>query len=69
LAFNNLKEYSYFANSPNLTVLILSNNKITKIAKEVIKLQKLKTLDVENNDLSELPSELGFINSLVRLQV
>lgn len=69
LAYNNLREYNYFENSPNLTVLIISNNKIVKISKDILKLQKLKTFDLENNDLSELPYELGFINSLVRLQV
>ena len=29
----------------------------------------MKTLDLENNDLPDLPCEIGFINSLVRLQV
>jgi Leucine-rich repeat (LRR) protein len=26
-------------------------------------------LDVSNNDLSDLPCEIGFINSLVRIQI
>ena len=50
-------------------MLILSDNKIRSLSKDIFKLKKLKTLDVSNNDLSELPCEIGFINSLVRIQV
>ena len=34
-----------------------------------MKLKTLKTLDLSNNDMPDLPSELGFINSLVRMQI
>lgn len=32
-------------------------------------MQKLKTLDLSNNDLPDLPCEIGFIDGLVRLQL
>lgn len=50
-------------------MLTLNDNKIKKISGDIIKLTKLKTLDISNNDLPDLPSELGFIDSLVRLQL
>lgn len=69
LSFNRLVEFNYFDRCPNLTVLILSDNKIKSISKDIIKLNKLKTLDLSNNDLADLPCEIGFINSLVRIQI
>lgn len=52
-----------------MTVLILNDNKIKKISSNIVKLKQLKTLDLSNNDLPDLPSEIGFINSLVRMQI
>lgn len=52
-----------------MTVLILSDNKIRSLSRDIIKLKKLKTLDVSNNDLPDLPCEIGFINTLVRIQL
>ena len=49
--------------------MILNDNKLKKLSPNIIKLKELKTLDISNNDLPNLPSELGFINSLVRLQI
>ena len=47
----------------------MNDNKIKKISQNIIKLKELKTLDLSNNDLPDLPSEIGFINSLVRIQI
>lgn len=69
LSFNRLTEFNDFDRCPNLTVLILNDNKIKKIFPGIIKLQRLKTLDLSNNDLPDLPSEVGFIDSLVRMQI
>jgi Leucine-rich repeat (LRR) protein len=69
LSFNRLTEFDDFERCPNLTVLILNDNKIKKISHNIIKLKELKTLDLSNNDLPDLPSEIGFINNLVRLQI
>lgn len=69
LSFNRLTEFNDFDKCPNLSVLTLNDNKIKKISADIVKLQKLKTLDLSNNDLPDLPSELGFIDGLVRLQV
>ena len=55
LGFNRLTSYNQFSKSPNLTVLILSDNKLKVLSKDIFKLSKLKTLDVSNNDLSDLP--------------
>ena len=47
----------------------MSDNKIKSLSRDIIKLKKLKTLDISNNDLPDLPGEIGFINSLVRIQL
>lgn len=52
---------------PNLTVLLLNNNKLKQLSAEIVQLNSLKTLDLTNNDLSDLPTELGFLSSLVRM--
>jgi Leucine-rich repeat (LRR) protein len=69
LSFNRLTEFDDFDRCPKLTVLILNDNKIKRISPNIIKLKDLKTLDLSNNDLPDLPSEIGFINSLVRMQI
>ena len=53
----------------NLTVLLINNNKITQLPKQILMLRKLITLDISNNDLSDLPYEVAFIKSLTRLQL
>jgi Leucine-rich repeat (LRR) protein len=55
--------------TPKLTVLILNDNKLKLLSPDIVALQQLKTLDLSNNDLPDLPSELGFIDSLVRIQI
>lgn len=69
LSFNRLTEFDDFDRSPNLTVLILNDNKIKKLSPNIINLKKLKTLDISNNDLPDLPSEIGFLSGLVRMQI
>ena len=49
--------------------MILNDNKIKKLSSNIIKLKTLKTLDLSNNDLPDLPSEVCFINTLVRMQI
>lgn len=61
LSFNRLREFKDFDRAPNLTVLILNDNKIEKISGEIMTLRRIKTLDVSNNNLSDLPSELGLV--------
>jgi len=56
VSFNRIREFEQFENCPNLTVLILSDNKVEKLSAGIIHLKKLKTLDISNNDLSDLPS-------------
>ena len=56
-----MTEFNDFDKCPNLSILILNDNKIKRIAGDIVKLKKLKTLDLSNNDLPDLPSELGFI--------
>lgn len=68
-SFNRIREFEQFENCPNLTVLILSDNKIERLSAGILHLKKLKTLDVSNNDLSDLPSELGLLPALVRIQL
>ena len=67
LAFNRLSSFKGIEKFPNLTVLDLKNNKLKGLDVGVINLKKLKTLDVSNNDLLDLPNELGFLAGLVRI--
>jgi len=41
--------------------LDLKNNKLEYLDKCIHKLSKLKTLDISNNDLKDLPSEIGIM--------
>lgn len=56
LNYNRIREFNKFENCPNLTILILADNKLEKLSGDIVLLKKLKTLDVSNNDLSDLPS-------------
>jgi Leucine-rich repeat (LRR) protein len=54
---------------PQLSILLLNNNKINVLSNQVIQLKGLRTLDVSNNDLSDLPSEMALLPLLVRIQL
>lgn len=54
---------------PNLTALVLNNNKLTSLDKSILICKNLKTLDISNNDLPDIPSEIGLLPKLVRLSV
>ncbi|CAK80424.1 unnamed protein product (macronuclear) [Paramecium tetraurelia] len=69
LSFNQLDVYNCYEGIQNLSVLLLNNNKIKELHKEIINLKNLKTLDISNNDLGDLPSQLGFLAQLVRIQL
>ena len=45
----------------------MKNNKIERIPESISALKKLKTLDVSNNDLKDLPNVIGFLENLVRI--
>ena len=47
--------------------MVLNNNKIKSLDNSIISLNNLKTLDISNNDLSDLPSEIGLLPKLVRI--
>lgn len=47
----------------------MGDNKLQKLSSGIIALKALKTLDISNNDLSDLPSELGLLPGLVRIQL
>lgn len=54
-----------FSNTPNIMTLFLRRNKLTDIdAINANYLPKLTTLDVADNNLSDLPNSLGHIDSL-----
>ena len=39
------------------------------LSKEISCLKNLKTLDLTNNDLTDLPTEIAFLDKLVRLHL
>jgi len=63
LSFNNLESMKKVGNMPkNMSVLLISNNKLTKLSKEIISfVPKLKTFNVENNLFNNFPPELAKI--------
>jgi Leucine-rich repeat (LRR) protein len=69
LSHNRIQVYTEFAKTPNLSVLVLNNNKLKQLDKSILVLKKIKTLDLSNNDLSDIPSEVGLLPQLVRLSV
>jgi len=48
----------------NLAELHLSGNRLQSLSSDLHCLQNLKMLDVSNNDLSDFPYELGYVDSL-----
>lgn len=48
----------------NLTALMLYDNKLVSLPKEIGLLKKLKTLDLSNNQIAELPKELSLLSEL-----
>lgn len=65
LSFNNLETMKTVGNLPkNMTQLLISNNRLTKLSKEIINfVPKLKELNVENNLFSNFPAALAKIVS------
>jgi len=63
LSFNNLETMKKVGNMPkNMSVLLMSNNKLTKLSKEIISfVPKLKNFNVENNLFNNFPPELSKI--------
>ena len=47
----------------------LKSNKIAFLNSEIIHLKLLKTLDLTNNDLTDLPTEISFLDKLVILHL
>jgi len=65
LSFNNLETMKKVGNMPkNMSVLLMSNNKLSKLSKEIISfVPKLKDFNVENNLFNNFPPELAKIAS------
>uniref|UniRef100_A0A2S2R5K6 Chaoptin n=1 Tax=Sipha flava TaxID=143950 RepID=A0A2S2R5K6_9HEMI len=63
LSYNNLETLKKVGNMPtNMSVLLMSNNKLTKLSKEIISfVPNLKYLDVENNLFNNFPPDLAKI--------
>lgn len=63
ISFNNLDTMKNVGKMPaNISVLLMSNNKLTRLSKEIINsVPKLKKFDAENNQFNSLPPELAKI--------
>lgn len=61
LSFNNLETMKNIGNIPkNLSVLLMADNKLTKLSKEIINfVPKLKDFNVENNQFNNFPAALA----------
>lgn len=53
--------YHCYEGMENLTVLLINDNKLKTLSSEILQLRGLRTLDLTNNDFSDIPSELGFL--------
>ncbi|KRX10051.1 hypothetical protein PPERSA_08454 [Pseudocohnilembus persalinus] len=69
LSYNQIQKFQDFDKMQQLTVIILNNNKLTKLSKNIMLVKELKTLDIANNDLGDIPSEIGLLPKLVRIQL
>lgn len=71
LGHNAIVEIVFKSPLQNVSTLDLSNNKLRhlNVVDNAEKLPRLKSLDVCNNDLATLPSYLGFIHTLCRIQL
>jgi len=69
LAFNRIEKLGNLERSPNISVLDLHNNKLTKLPDTVTQLFRMKTLKVSNNDLGDINPRIALIDSLVRISI
>ena len=53
--------YNCYEGMDNLTVLLINDNKLKTLSSSILQLRGLRTLDLTNNDFSDIPSELGFL--------
>ncbi|XP_062920288.1 leucine-rich repeat-containing protein 40 [Mobula hypostoma] len=66
LSFNRFKEFpDVLYNIPALETILISNNQVGAIdSSQLLQLDKLSTLDMQNNDLMHVPPELGKCRNL-----
>jgi len=65
---NKIKDISALASLVNLTHLLLDQNQIERIPQEIINLKKLQTLELDFNNISELPDLKG-LDSLYSISI
>uniref|UniRef100_A0AAG5DQJ0 Ig-like domain-containing protein n=1 Tax=Anopheles atroparvus TaxID=41427 RepID=A0AAG5DQJ0_ANOAO len=53
-----------FQNVPNLETLLLSNNRLTTLPKEIGELRRLRYLDVASNDIMYIPEQIRTLHEL-----
>ena len=54
---------------PNLSVLLISNNRLENIDMLTLNQMKLNTLDLSNNNIQRVPPELGNLTTINNLQL
>ncbi|EWS71822.1 hypothetical protein TTHERM_000716187 (macronuclear) [Tetrahymena thermophila SB210] len=69
LSYNRIESFTQFENIPNLSALVINNNKLKNLDKSILICKNIKTLDLTNNDLPDIPSEIGLLPKLVRFTV
>ena len=69
LSNNRIRQIGNLTNSRAVVNLDLKNNKLEVQNDEIFLLQNLKLLDISNNDLQNLPPELGLMKGLVKVLI
>jgi len=69
LSGNRITDFSGVKNFTRLTKLMIDNNRLTSVPREILEIPRLQELILTDNQLTQLPDELIQLTSLQKLNV